>query len=480
MNEQPTSRSLFHLGQAAPYLMLLAYLLPSLWIAFHWNNTGDAGDSIAHYLFAHYAPQHIENYFHHWAKPFYVLLASPMAQFGFTWMKVFNILVNGSSLFLTYRIAQKLNLANASAAMVFAAMSPFFFVMMFSGLTEPLFALVTLVSIYLIVSEKLVWGLLLVSFLPFVRSEGLLVAGMFGLYLLWKREWKLLPLLAVGHIVYSLAGWFVHKELLWVFTHIPYALASSYGKGTWYFFFNELYYVVGVPVYILFYFGVLYYIFAIFSPKSREKISSEEILLVFGSFFIYFLGHSIFWVLGIFNTAGLKRVFVAVIPMMAITALRGLNVSTDLLERLWKPAKPIFLMLWVIYALIFPFTNNRGAVQWSRDMVERADQTVSHEVAAYIRANHLRDGRLFYTAHPQVNVDLDLDNFNPQQSVRYEPPHLKILKKGDIIVWDNIFSPLDVGVHLEMLRAIPQLKELKAFEGKDAQLNYKMIVFEYQ
>jgi hypothetical protein len=31
-----------------------------------------------------------------------------------------------------------------------------------------------------------------------------------------------------------------------------------------------------------------------------------------------------------------------------------------------------------------------------------------------------------------------------------------------------------------MLRAIPQLKELKAFEGKDAQLNYKMIVFEYQ
>jgi hypothetical protein len=478
MSEKPTFRFLSILTQNAPYLIILAYLLPSLWITFHWNNTGDAGDSLSHYLFAHYATRHIENYFHHWAKPFYVLLASPFAYFGFNGMKIFNILVNCTSLFVTYRIAKKLNLAHASAAMVFAAMSPFFFVMMFSGLTEPLFALVTLVSIYLILSERLVLGLLLVSFLPFVRSEGLMVAGMFGLYLLWKREWKLLPLLAVGHLVYSVAGWFVHKELLWVFTHIPYTNLSGYGKGTWYFFFNELYYVVGVPVYILFYFGVAYYIFAIFSPKIREKLSSEEIILVFGSFFIYFLGHSIFWVLGIFNTAGLKRVFVAVVPMMAIVALRGLNVSTDLLERVWKPAKPIFFSLWVLYALIFPFTNNPGAVQWSRDMVERGDQTLSHQVAQYIRDNNLRDGHLFYTAHPQINIDLNLDNFNPQQSVRYEPPHLKILKKGDIIVWDNLFSPLDVGVHLKMLEALPQLKALKIFEGSDALLSYKMVVFE--
>ena len=65
-----------------------------------FDGTGGSGDSIHHYLYAKYATAHPENFFNHWAKPLYVLLACSFAQFGFVGMKIFNALVALFTIFL--------------------------------------------------------------------------------------------------------------------------------------------------------------------------------------------------------------------------------------------------------------------------------------------------------------------------------------------------------------------------------------------
>ena len=84
------------------YIVLFIYIVIAVLTIIFFNGTGDAGDSIYHYLFAKYAPIHPELFFYHWAKPVYVLLASPFAQFGFTGIKIFNALVSLTTIFLTY------------------------------------------------------------------------------------------------------------------------------------------------------------------------------------------------------------------------------------------------------------------------------------------------------------------------------------------------------------------------------------------
>ena len=95
------------------YIILLVYGILAVLTMIYFNGTGDAGDSVLHYLYAKSAPQHPELFFNHWAKPVFVALASPFSQFGFIGVKVFNVLVMALTMLLTYRSAELLGLKNA-------------------------------------------------------------------------------------------------------------------------------------------------------------------------------------------------------------------------------------------------------------------------------------------------------------------------------------------------------------------------------
>src|ERR1043165_5405053 len=85
------------------YYILSCYALICAVTIIAFDGTGDAGDSITHYLFSRYAPIHPQLYFDHWAKPLFVLLASPFAQLGITGMKIFNSLVSLGTILVTFR-----------------------------------------------------------------------------------------------------------------------------------------------------------------------------------------------------------------------------------------------------------------------------------------------------------------------------------------------------------------------------------------
>ena len=441
-------------------LLLFVYAIIAALTIIFFNGTGGDGDSVTHYLFAKYAPAHPELFFDHWAKPVFVLLSSPFAQFGFVGMKVFNVLITILTIFFTYRTAGLLNLKNEILSALFLIFSPLYFILTFSGLTEPLFALFTILGVYLALKQRFIAAAVIISFLPFVRSEGLIIAGVFGFYFLLKKKWNLLPLLLTGHIVYSIAGYFVYHDLLWVFTKIPYNnLGSPYGSGKLFHFVNELLYVTGIPLYALFWTGFVFIIYKFF----KKEISPEVGVLIFLGFIAFFVAHSLFWYLGIFNSMGLKRVLIGVIPLISLIALYGFNFVYEILIRnlLFKRIAGAVILL---YVFIFPFTHNPAAINWEKDMKLSNKQQLAKEVAKVI-INKKGKGNRYAFSYTYLSLVFNIDYFDKEKRVELTNEYLKQIRKNDIIIWDDWFSKYQRKISLISLDKNPELQKILLFKS---------------
>ncbi len=476
----------YHLNKNIfPYITLFILFLICCTISVTCNGTGDAGDSIAHFLYSKYAFNYPSFFFHHWAKPFFVLLSSPFAQFGFTGIKIFNSIVAVCTAYFTFLSAKKMKIKNSFLTIIFLFFAPLNFLTIFSGLTEPLFALVLILSIFLMLDKKVVWAVVLISFLPFVRSEGLIIIGVFFIYLLFKKRFRSIPLLAAGHVVYSFVGYFYYKDFFWVFTKIPYAcLASKYGSGPLIHFINQMPYILGIPLYGLLVIGLIY----IFIPDKyklllKEKMfSTEEMILVYGSFLAFFIAHSLFWWLGIFESMGLKRVFVGVMPVMILICLNGFNLFVNKKFVPSKLGNTLLISVIMGFVLIFPFTKGPAAINWSKDLFLGKDQMIAEDVSSFIKTNYKDlNTYKFYYMHPHLSLSLDIDPFDTMQHAEIKNIFTdKCIPQKSLIIWDNWFSVVEAGVRLEGMIQDKRLKLIRQFEVKDKTKNYTFVLFEKQ
>lgn len=434
------------------FLIILFYLLAGGIILFLFDGTGGEADSINHYLHAKYAFQHPELFLNHWAKPLFTILASPFAQFGFLGVKIFNLICTTITAVLIHQIAAHFNFKQSHLAPLFLFLFPLSFLTTFSGLTEPLAAALLSAAIYFALKEKDVVAAILISFLPFVRSEGLLFLPVFGIFWLLRKKWKVLPYLVLGHLFFSIIGFFYYKDLLWVFTKIPYAtLNSHYGGGKLFHFADQLIYITGVPSLIFFLLGLLG------SILKKMKDKTAFLLLIVANLLTFFVAHSLFWYLGIFNSLGLKRVFAAVTPLIAICCLVGFNTIQHI--KLSGLRKTLY---WgsLAYVLIFSFTSNPAAIDWKKEMNLTEAEQIAQEVANYIHSSELKSHRFIYT-DPFLGEALKIDPFDADTRLILSKEALLESKKGDVIIWDNWHSVTDYSIHLEDLSSF---KQLKSFE----------------
>ena len=340
----------------------------SLVVAFLTQNTYDTGDSLQHYLSSRYALAHPQLFFDTWAKPLFVLLTVGPAQAGFIGMLVFQCVVAAGSAHLAFRVAQQLRLPLPWLAVPFVYAAPDYFLMQFSGLTEPLFGLVLVAGVALAVRGRAGWSGAVLSWLPFVRAEGFILLAVWAVYLVASRQVRWLPLLGLGFAVYSLVGWAVLGELGWVFGRNAYRYKlASYGHGGWADFVTQLPGLLGWVLVVLFWVGLGRGLAAWVRPTLRRSPAHwpAELLLLYGSIVAYIGAHSTFWALGIFQSLGMTRVLAALTPLAAVVALSGL----DVISRLGQTARGrrrLQLGLAVLVVL-FPVTGLNHALRWQRD-----------------------------------------------------------------------------------------------------------------
>lgn len=435
---------------------LALYAVLQAWIITHFDGTYDAGDSVMHFLFAAHVPSHPENLLNHWAKPFFTLLATPFAQLGFEGMKGMQCLLALATAWMAFRYAALAGWRMAWLAPVFVLAAPAYFGAQFSGLTEPLFACMLMAGALLSLLRRYWAAALLVSLLPFVRTEGFFILGIYALSFLSQRAWWPTLGLGAGLLLYSVVGAaYYDDDLLWVFTQNPYQTAlGNYGSGTWGHYFEQYIFVVGVPLYGLTIVGVLAQAGALRIPalvRWRGRLPAlppmwwGAVVLPFG---VYFLLHVYFWATGTGHSLGMVRVMIAIVPLGALLALYGLQALAGLVPSAGRRLglDRVLMGLVAAYVAAFPLLPNPASLHLPRDLQPTADQVIVREAA--LRLAELRPGKAdlpIYASHPSLSYYAGLDPFD---ALAYKKLHLitEPVPSGALLVWDSWFSVMEDGV----------------------------------
>lgn len=433
------------------YLIIGLSILTLFILAFTYNGTGDDGDSIHHYLLAHTAFNRPEHFFDHWAKPVFVLLSAPFAYFGFLGMKIFNVICLSLTLVFTYKICKELKIQNAWLSVLIVMCCPFVLSQSLSGLTEPLFAAFLSIGIYLLIKKDIILSLILLSFLPFVRSEGLIILCVIIIYLFLLKRWKLIPLLLIGHIIYGLLGLIYWDTPLWVFMNIPYAhLSTPYGKGDFIHFYNGMPVVLGIGLNIIWNIGMLYGLYKIITYLLNQKIekykfSKDELWLIYGIFSAFFIGHTIFWTFGIFWSFGLLRVFIGVIPFIAIICLNGFNFIFKKIEDINPRFKFPVLLFGAFYCIFFLFkTSNKE--MFSLNASQKIQQRIANTYGKEWASKKPKPVLYFNTPYLGMLLQDDYDFFN--NSIRKRADQLydgSALPYYMYYIWDRTYAYYENG-----------------------------------
>ena len=413
------------------------------------------GDSLAHYRIARFSWEHPIWLLDHWGKPFFTLLAAPFAQFGFKAIQFFNLLCGLITAILALAITKHFNWTNRWLAIPIIMFTPIFLQEFFSGLTEVTFVMLLLLSIWLRLKKQHVFSLLLLSFLPLVRTEAVLFLAWFGLIdLVERKSWQVV-LLFTGALVYSLIGWIAKGDFLWLINEMPYSGGDHiYGSGSLYHYLNLMPEKIGWPVLATSVIGISLSVLGLFKKDHSSRWLLQYILF---PAFMYTIFHSVMWYLGTVSL-GLPRILAVVVPLFAIISIYALNriqQSTQINHSSLLLGICITgLIVWNVYSKIeLPVKLGE-------------EEKVLTEVAEYIRSEGLQDHKIhYYSLYNEVTLGLDPHFPEKCQQVIHTraEPHINVAA-GSLVIWDAHFAPNEGQMPLANLTSSEHFKLLEVFE----------------
>jgi hypothetical protein len=457
-----------------PYLLLVAIGTVIAVVARDNEMWDGGGDNYWHYYFSKYAFRFPKFFLHHWGKPFFILLTCVVTQFGFYALNIFNIVCGLLSALIAYKWCKKMGFGYSTAAILVVVISPVYLSIMNSGLTEPLFSLLVIYSAYLLYFEKYTWACLVISTLPFSRSEGMFILLIFMVYIIIVRKFKHLPLLAVAFVFYGLLGLLAGKNFLWYFTENPYAVVSQYGHGTYTHFITRYDFTFGAPYVIAFFVGTLIIGRNIILNKEFYfwKLPGKNFKLFYLSFIptmAFFLFHVYAWGAGKFASAGLERVMGCVIPIGAMMCM----VSVNMIHRInFRIVRSVLIIVFLYFSVNAPFIYYRYPIK------AYGPEKAVREAASWFVKVREPGSRIFYT-HSGIVFFADYDPYDPLNSECMNFPleedcTQKSAPGKFYYFWDNRYTPSACGVNLETLENCPKLRKMKEFSDWD----FKIVVFE--
>lgn len=458
-------------------LILSGLFLFFLWILFRSEGfIGDA-DSVTHYRFSRYSWQFPSFLLDHWAKPVFTVLSSPFAQFGHTGVSIFNLLGGIASAWLAWLAAKKLEYSNRLLLPFLVFFTPIYTLLVISGQVEVLFGLFIMATVWLCLDQKYLWAAVVISFSHLVRTEGIIIIPTIGLYFLVKRQYRAIPLLLTGTLIYSIIGYFHFNDFFWLITQMPYGgKAEMYGTGSFWHFFKAWPKIFGAVNYLLIPLGIMAVLYDLVRKKSTRQW--DEVILLLLPFILYFMAHVVMWYTGVGRSLGMYRYMVSIVPVGALIALRGTNLIFSGLEHLFKTRFAGYILGIALMALfvITPFK------MWRIPQKLDGMNKVMKEASDFILKEKFNQNKIYYS-DPALEMFLDLNPYDETSSRLRLPdsskPHHEV-KPGEIIIWEGHFMALE-GVKLEDLVQSPYFERLGLFEPEHPftifETDYKVAVF---
>ena len=424
----------------------------------------EIGDGALHYSQARWSWHHPWLFFEHWGKPLFILLASPFAQFGYPFVAVFNALVAFASLVaINSMVVDRVRwVAFFVPALLLTA--PQYLYTAVSGMTEPLFGMLTVVSVVLALRGHVAWALAILSFSPVARPEFVMVLPVLVLWAAWERRYSALPWALLGSVVYGLAGWPVHEDPFWIVTKDPYVSNTYYDQhGDALYFVHRLRDILGVPFLTLLSLALVAMLVLIVRDRTGRKRHLEVLFLCLVPVVGIWAIHSFAYWKGGVGSIGLLRVFATAIPLAVLFIA---HVLTQLAQRASSsPAGwilPAFAPLYAIWAVSEVPTR----VPLPAIMVPE-QRELDH--AAELVKQRLLEGTVVVYMHPYIGATCDLDIWDPNVARAFSTlppgPVGPSLKEGDLVQWDSHFGPNESALPLEGLILDSTLSVVAVHEG---------------
>lgn len=418
-------------------------------------------DNYAHFNISRWAFRYPHLFLDHWGKPVFTFLTAPFAQLGMNAVRIFNIAAGLLTAWFAYNLALHFRLRYAWLAGVFTVFTPIYFMMMSSSMTEVLFSLFLVLSIYLFFREKFIVSAILVSFIFLIRNEGLLTILLFLAGFILKKQYRAIPFLASGFLVSSLAGSLLHyHDFWWLITHRPYSTGgtSVYGSGDWYYFFIKLPHYFGYIITLLLYAGTI----AILVNWKEQYLNIRSdafllIILVLGSFWGYFAGHAYMWWKGD-TSAGLVRVFAAVSPLVSLMALFFLNAF----KAQWLNSKAMKITTITVSLLLAGSSVRHYHRSVSRDL----SAEILKRVTLWLKnPENLRHKLVVHNPYFSYSTGIDAWDSNiVQYGFSNNEDPAKGLPDSTLFVWDAHFSANEGRMPLEKIMNNPDFELVTWFE----------------
>ncbi|HLP56357.1 MAG TPA: hypothetical protein VK151_15075 [Fluviicola sp.] len=421
----------------------------------------DAGDGVVHYSIAKASWSEPTYLLDHWGKPLFTLLSSGFAQISFKWHIGFNIIVYALTCLAAFRLFKQLEVAKGYYFFfpILLICVPDYANCVLAGMTETLFGLLIMCAILLAFLQRWMLFAIVVSLAPFARSEGMMVvvAGLFLLAI--ARQWKSIPFLFTGFIVYGIAGLALLDSFWWYFENNPYPPESIYGSGPWYHYLDTWENHFGLISMVLLPVGL----FGSLVLRSRKIVPHFTWIFLFGMGI--WLGiiviHSYFWAYGLRGSAGLTRIATLGLPVAMVLITIGCHFVTKELNTIPHILGGLIVSLLCVKEIReLPYPLHANAFE--KILIQSAD---------YIGKEH-PNGDIYYY-HPliawRLNVGIKDNPSRFKQMCFSNDPHtIDDLKPGTIIVRDPQFGPVEHGLNQPTMDSLSKtLVRIKTFRATE-------------
>jgi hypothetical protein len=420
----------------------------------------DVGDGIMHYFYSQASWEQPGLFLHHWGKPFFILLSSSFSQFGFNGLVIFNICVFAATTLIGYKILQKFEVP-----VLIQVLFPLLLLIphdisdtILGGLTEPLFNLAAIASVYFLIDKKYVWFAIFVSFMPFMRSEGQLPVVLALMLLIYNKSYKTIPFLFLGFFLYSIAGIFVYHDFWWYFTKSAYSMDNAiYGKGTWNHYLISYKNYLGNPsVYILI---VGIPAMGILAFKKRWKdVQLEWAFYAYGIFIGVVVLHSYFWATGQNGSMGLTRIATQGGPIFVLLHLYYLSrfkVFNYIIAKILFGMFSLLLVISLVKTKIYPTkplamdTEILKAARFLKPLKGKGNKIFYHyPLFAFEYGDNPFLAKSQCVFHVFGNIEDELND---------------LIKPGDFIIWDSHFCPMEANLPKVKIEKQTELVKIKEF-----------------
>ncbi len=442
-------------------LLLLMFTVFFSIIAFRSQSSYGGADDIHHYRMARYAFSNPDYFFNQWGKPVFTILSAPFAQLGYDGIRFYNVLAAIFTVLCLWRISVNRKLENAWLAIPFALFAPVFTIMIPTAMTEVTGAMVLMLATYMYFKKEYTISAVVISFLPFARTEGMFIIPLFALMFILRQQWRALPLLLTGTLLIAVAGGIWFRDFTYIVSQFPYSSESAamYGSGSMWYYLERTKMIWGIPLALLFVPGILFHFYQLISTRFslREKYP-DEFMLLFMPVFVIVAFHSLVWYLGI-GALALDRFMALIVPSFVFFSLRGYNFLEQFIPR------RIHGLHWLLKILVLVVVIRTPFVLYRLPVPLMPQEVVLKEACLFIRENNLDTNLIIYYA-PFVFRCLDISPqdqsrirervFDDNNPGKYVPP-------GSILVWDAHFAANEGRLPLERVIESGQFEKLAVF-----------------